>query len=208
MLVKATKSKRKSNMEGKVCLVTGANAGIGKEVCMALAAKGAEVVMSARNRQQAEQVREQIIESTGNPRVHVLLADLSSFREVINLTDTFRSEHQKLDVLVNNAGIFLTEYQETVDGIETQWMVNHLAPYLITRRLMDLLKSSSDARIINVSSNAHFQGKIDFDDLNGSGHTMDWLLTLSPNWPIYSSPRNWPIAWWVLMFPVLHFIRE
>ena len=156
-------------MKGKVCLVTGANVGLGKQVCMELAAQGAEVVMSARNRLQAEQVRDQIISETGNKQIKLMLADLSSFQEVVNLSNTIKAEYHKLDVLINNAGIFLTAYQETADGIETQWMVNHLAPYLLTRRLLDLLQSAPEARIINVSSKAHLKGSMDFDNLNGRG---------------------------------------
>ncbi len=151
-------------MEGKVCLVTGANRGIGKAVCMELAAQGAEIVMCARNRSKSEAARSEIISKTGNNKIHSIVADLSSFRGVVSIADEFRASFQKLDVLINNAGIFLTEYQETEDGLETQWMVNYLAPYLLTRRLLDLLKNTIEGRIINVSSNAHFRGKIDFEN--------------------------------------------
>lgn len=154
-------------MEGKICLVTGANAGIGKETCFALAEKGAEVVLTARNHQQAAQVRSKIISETGNPNIHLIAADLSSFQDVLNLSEEFRARFDRLDVLINNAGIFLTEYHETSEGFETQWMVNHLAHYLLTRRLLDLLKVSNYARVINVSSNAHLKGRINFEDLNG-----------------------------------------
>jgi NAD(P)-dependent dehydrogenase (short-subunit alcohol dehydrogenase family) len=154
-------------MEGKICLVTGANAGIGKSTCLALASKGASVVMSARTKQQAEEVRMEIVASTGNPHIYLIAADLSSFKEVVKLTQEFSNLFERLDVLVNNAGIFLAKYQETINGYETQWQVNYLAHYLLTRRLIGLLKKSDDSRIINVSSNAHLQGTIDFQDLNG-----------------------------------------
>ena len=154
-------------MEGKICLVTGANAGIGRETCFALASKGAEVVMSARNRRQAEQVRSKIISKTGNPNIHLITADLSSFQDVVALSEEFRAKFNQLDILINNAGIFLSEYQENTEGFEIQWMVNYLAPYVLTRRLLDLLKVSGDSRVINVSSNAHLRGRIDFEDLNG-----------------------------------------
>lgn len=154
-------------MEGKICLVTGANAGIGKETCFALAEKGAEVVLTARNHPQAAQVRSKIISETGNPNIHLIAADLSSFQEVVKLSEEFQARFDRLDVLINNAGIFLTEYQETTEGFETQWMVNYLAHYLLTRRLLDLLKVSNYARVINVSSNAHLKGRINFEDLNG-----------------------------------------
>lgn len=155
-------------MNDKVCLVTGANAGIGKEVCLALASRGAEVVMSARNSQEAEKVRAEIIVQTGNEKVHLICADLSSFQGVVALSTEFASKFQRLDVLVNNAGIFLSSYTETIDGVETQWMVNYLAPYLLTRKLLDHLKGAPEARIINVSSNAHLRGSINFSDLNNS----------------------------------------
>ena len=155
-------------MNNKVCLVTGANAGIGREVCLALAFRGAEVVMSARNTQEAEKVRDQIIAQTGNNKIHLIAADLSSFQGVTVLSKEFTSKFQRLDVLINNAGIFLSRYTETADGVETQWMVNYLAPYLLTRRLMDRLKAASEARIINVSSNAHLRGTINFSNLNNS----------------------------------------
>ncbi|GJM28755.1 MAG: short-chain dehydrogenase [Cyclobacteriaceae bacterium] len=153
-------------MNGKICLVTGANAGIGKETCMALASKGAEVVMSARNFEQAEEVRKFVISQTGNSNIHLMIADLSDPQEVATLSDKFQAKFQKLDVLINNAAIFLTDYIETPEGIETQWMVNYLAPYLLTRRLMNCLMAAPEARIINVSSNAHLRGSINFADLN------------------------------------------
>ena len=153
-------------MEGKICLISGANKGLGKETCLKLAAMGAEVVMTARNQEQAQQVRNEIISATGNDKVHLIVSDLSSFSGIISLESDFREKFSRLDVLVNNAGIFLTEYLEADGRVETQWMVNYLAPYLLTRRMLDLLKKAPEGRIINVSSNAHFRGKIMFDDLN------------------------------------------
>ena len=152
---------------GKTCLVTGANAGIGRETCLALAHMGAEVIMSARNQSQAEKVKTEIIKTTGNPKIHLIAADLSDPNEVVKLSNEVKDRWVKLDVLVNNAGIFLTEYQENQLGIEIQWMVNHLAPFILTRRLLHLLQLAPESRIINVSSNAHLNGQIDFEDLNG-----------------------------------------
>jgi len=154
-------------MEGKICLVTGANAGIGKETCTALAKQEATVVMTARNTQSASKVRSDIISKTGNPNIHLIIADLSSFQGVVNLTQKFKNQFEKLDVLVNNAGIFLSEYKENSEGHEIQWTVNYLAHYLLTRKLLDLLVKSKNSKVINVSSNAHFRGKINFEDLNG-----------------------------------------
>jgi NAD(P)-dependent dehydrogenase (short-subunit alcohol dehydrogenase family) len=154
-------------MEGKICLVTGANAGIGRETCLALASKGAEVIMSARNKQGVEKARDEIIRTTGNANVHIIIADLSNPHDVVVLSDAIKARYVKLDILVNNAGIFLTRYTENSQGFETQWMVNYLAPYILTRRLMGLLKKSPESRIINVSSNAHHSGQINFPDPNG-----------------------------------------
>ena len=147
--------------------MTGANAGIGREACESLASLGAEVIMSARNQEAGELARDHIVATTGNKKVHLLIADLSKPEEVVKLSESVAARCTKLDVLINNAGIFLSEYTENHIAIETQWMVNHLAPYILTRRLFDLLKSTAESRIINVSSNAHLNGTINFADLNG-----------------------------------------
>ncbi|MDH3709938.1 MAG: SDR family oxidoreductase [Cyclobacteriaceae bacterium] len=154
-------------MEGKICLVTGANAGIGLYTCLGLAQKGAEIVMCARNGAQVKEAQEMIISKTGNPRIHTMIADLSSMKEVKSLSQEFLKRFDRLDVLINNAGLFLSDYQETVDGFETQWAVNYLAPYVLTRRLLGVLKQTGSSRVINVSSNGHLRGSMDFNDLNG-----------------------------------------
>ena len=123
--------------------------------------------MTARNLQLAEKVRGDIVSKTGNPNIHLIIADLSSFQNVVSLTQKFKDQFENLDILVNNAGIFLSEYRENTEGYEIQWSVNYLAHYLLTRRLLDLLVKSKDSRVINVSSNAHFRGQINFEDLNG-----------------------------------------
>ncbi len=155
-------------MEGKTCLITGANTGIGLYTCLGLAQKGAEIVMCARNAVQVKEAQEMIISKTGNSRIHTMIADLRSLKEVKDLSQKFLQRFDRLDVLINNAGIFLSDYQETVDGFETQWAVNYLAPYVLTRRLLGILKQTGSSRVINVSSNGHLRGSMDFDDLNGS----------------------------------------
>ena len=154
-------------MQGKVCLITGGNAGIGFYTALALAQQGAEVVISGRNSSKLEKAQKAIVAGTGNQKVHTLLADLSSMPQVVQLSQAFTRQFDTLDVLVNNAGIFLTRYQETSEGFETQWAVNYLAPYLLTRRLLPLINNSAPARIINVSSNGHFRGTMDLDNLQG-----------------------------------------
>ncbi len=152
-------------MTGKVCLVTGATSGIGKVTATALASLGAEVVITGRNREKTEATIHQIISETGNETVHYLLADFSDLEQVRELAAQFNRRFSRLDVLVNNAGSFFNTRQETQYGVEKTFLVNHLAPFLLTNLLLDTIISSSPARIINVSSDAHQYGTLDFDDL-------------------------------------------
>ena len=153
-------------MKNKICLITGANAGIGKTTALGLAKLGARVVMVSRNKEMGEEALKEIASESGNENIDLLTADLASFASIRKLAEEIRSRYDKLDVLINNAGIFMSELQYTEDKIEMQWGVNHLAPFLLTHLLMDTLKKASSARIVNVSSRVHFRGVINFDDLN------------------------------------------
>ena len=152
-------------MDGKVALITGGTGGIGKAASTALAGLGAGVVVVGRNAEKGEAAAAEIRDMSGNGDVLLLLADLSVQAEVRRLADEFRERHDRLDVLVNNAGLVLSERNETPDGIEAQFAINHLAPYLLTNLLSDLLKKSAPSRVITVSSEAQRWGKMDFDDL-------------------------------------------
>jgi NAD(P)-dependent dehydrogenase (short-subunit alcohol dehydrogenase family) len=154
-------------MQGRVCLITGGTNGIGKSTAQGLARMGATVVIVGRNAQKTSQVVEEIRLATGNQNVDSLLADLSSQQEVRRLASDFKSKYPQLHVLLNNAGGTFTTRQLSVDGIEMTLALNHLAYFLLTNLLLDTLKASAPARIINVSSNAHSGGKIDFDNLQG-----------------------------------------
>lgn len=154
-----------NSIQGKVCLVTGANAGIGRATAAGLAELGATVIMVARNREQGQLARDEIRRQSGNPHVTLFVADLSSQQEVRQLTRTVEEQFPALHVLINNAAIIPPERQESVDGIEMQLAVNLLAPFLLTNLLLDLLKRSAPARIINVSSQTHSGARIPFDDL-------------------------------------------
>ena len=154
-------------MNGKICLITGANAGIGKVTALALARKGATVVMVCRDRTRGEAACADIKQLSGNPNVELLLADLSSQAQIRTLAAEFKSRHERLDVLLNNAGLYMATRTLTADSIETTFAVNHLAYFLLTHLLLDVLKQSAPARIINVSSGAHKRGKIDFNNLQG-----------------------------------------
>lgn len=151
--------------QDSVCLVTGANSGIGKATAAALAAAGATVVMVARSQARGEAALAEVRQASGNDRLTLLLADLSSQTAVRQLAATFRQQFSRLDVLVNNAGALFMRRELSVDGIERTFALNHLAYFLLTAELLDLLKASAPARIVNVSSDAHFQGRLDFDDL-------------------------------------------
>jgi NAD(P)-dependent dehydrogenase (short-subunit alcohol dehydrogenase family) len=154
-------------MEGKICLITGANAGIGKVTARRLAEMGATVVMVCRNQQKGEAALNEIKTKSGNANVELLVADLSSQAEIRRLADEFKARHDRLDVLVNNAGVYLPNRTLTVDGLETTFAVNHLAYFLLTNLLLELLKRSAPSRITSVSSEAHKYGKIEFDNLQG-----------------------------------------
>jgi len=154
-------------MQGKICLITGGTNGIGKSTAQELARMGATVVIVGRDAQKTSQVVEEIRAASGNKNVDSLLADLSSQQEVRHLANEFKSKYSQLHVLLNNAGGFFMQRQLSIDGIEMTFALNHLAYFLLTNLLLDTIKASAPARIINVSSDAHTSGKIEFDNLQG-----------------------------------------
>ncbi len=154
-----------SQMQGKVCLVTGSSSGIGLVTARKLAFMGARVVMLCRNRARGEAVQAQIKEVSGNPQVDLIVADLSELSQVRHAAHEFQQNYTRLHVLINNAGGMNSERKVTSDGLEATFVTNYLAPFLLTQLLLDVLKTSAPARIINVSAPAHKIGKIDFTDL-------------------------------------------
>jgi retinol dehydrogenase 12 len=154
-------------LQGRICLITGGTNGIGRTTAQGLARLGATVVIVGRNAQKTNQVVAEIRSATGNPNVDSLLADLSSQQAVRRLASDFKRKYPQLHVLLNNAGGTFTTRQLSVDGIEMTLALNHLAYFLLTNLLLDTLIASAPARIINVSSDAHSRGKIDFDNLQG-----------------------------------------
>lgn len=146
-------------------MVTGANGGIGKATALGLANIGATVFMVCRSRERGEAALAEIKEQSSNEHIFLLVADLASQAEIRQLAEDFKRQHSRLHVLVNNAGIVPRKRQLTVDGFETQFAVNHLAPFLLTNLLLDVLKSSAPARIVTVASNMHRGATMDFDDL-------------------------------------------
>ncbi len=154
-----------ANLSEKIIMVTGANSGIGKEAALQLAERGARVVMVCRNRERGEPALAEIKAKSGNDTLELMTADFESQRQIRDLADTYKRTHDRLDVLVNNAGLYLSKRHETEDGIEATWAVNHLAPFLLTNLLLDVIKGSAPARIVTVASDAHRAGTLDFDDL-------------------------------------------
>jgi NAD(P)-dependent dehydrogenase (short-subunit alcohol dehydrogenase family) len=154
-----------TDMQGKICLVTGANSGIGKETALGLAQMGATVVMVCRDRTRGEAAQYEIKAQSGNDAVDLLLADLSSQQSIRQLAEDFKQRYSQLYVLINNAGVAMLKRHETADGLEMMFAVNQLAPFLLTNLLLDTLKASAPARIVNVSSEAHEAGFIKMDDL-------------------------------------------
>ena len=157
------------SMAGKVCMVTGANCGIGKATALGLASIGATVVMVCRSQERGEAALTEIKQKSSNERIFLLLADLASLAAIRRLAEDFKKQFSALHVLINNAGIIPRKRQVTVDGFETQFAVNHLAPFLLTNLLLDTLKSSAPARIVTVSSDMHRGATINFDDLQSAG---------------------------------------
>ena len=155
-------------LKGKVVTVTGANSGMGKEIALALAGMGATLVMVCRDRERGEAARHDVISATGNQQVELLIADLSSQQSIRRLAHEFISAHDRLHVLVNNAGVTLAKRSESADGIETTFATNHLAPFLLTNLLLPVLTASAPARVVTVSSGVQAMGKIDFEDLQGA----------------------------------------
>ena len=152
-------------MKGRVCLITGANSGIGKETAKALAKINATVVMVCRNKERGEEAQKEVIQQTGNQKIDLFLCDLSSQEDIRKLVQEFKNKYSDLHVLINNAGVMLKKRVLSVDGIEMNFAVHVLAPFLLTNLLLDFLKKSAPSRIINVASAAHKRATIDFDDL-------------------------------------------
>ena len=152
-------------LNGEVVLITGGTSGIGRAAATALAAMGAEVVVAGRDRERGEAAVEEIREASGNELVSLMLADLAVQSEVRGLAEEFRERYGRLDVLVNSAGLIQSRRAETPDGIELTLAVNHLAPFLLTNLLLDLLRESAPSRIVTVSSEASRGARIDFEDL-------------------------------------------
>jgi NAD(P)-dependent dehydrogenase (short-subunit alcohol dehydrogenase family) len=147
----------------RTCLVTGANSGIGKETARGLARLGHRVVLACRDAERGEAARRDIGETTGNPAVELMIVDLARQASIREFARAFLASHRELHVLVNNAGIWSTRRREGPDGIEETWAVNVLGYFLVTELLLDRLRESAPARIVNVASK--LAGELDLEDV-------------------------------------------
>jgi NAD(P)-dependent dehydrogenase (short-subunit alcohol dehydrogenase family) len=157
-------------MQGKTVLITGANQGIGKATALALAQQGARVVMVARNSEKGRAAVAEVEAAAGSREVELIVGDLSSQEQVRRVASEFKARHDRLDVLINNAGVVVPTRRDTVDGLEETLAINHLASFLLTRELLDVLQASAPARVVNVSSAAHRHARMQWDDLQFAQH--------------------------------------
>ena len=161
-------------MEGKLCLITGATDGIGKETAKCLAEFNARLILVGRDQSKGESVRNELVVQTGNDQIDIMTADLSNMNAIQNLSAEIHKKHNKLNVLINNVGAFFSKREITDEGFEKTFALNHLGYFLLTKLLLDLIKKSTDARIVNVSSRAHAGSTINFDDPQGEKDFSGW----------------------------------
>lgn len=154
-----------SDQNGRVVIVTGSSSGIGYETARVLANKNAEVIIAVRNQQKGDKALQKIKEQNKDADVKVMLLDLANLESVKKFVGEFKQKFSRLDLLINNAGVMIPPYSVTSDGFELQFGTNHLGHFTLTAGLFDLIKNTPGSRIVNVSSNAHKYGKINFEDL-------------------------------------------
>ena len=162
------------DQSGKTALVTGANTGLGYASSVELARHGAQVVMAARNTEKGERAKADLLAAVPNADVDLMQLDLGNLASVRAFTDAFKAKYDRLDILMNNAGVMAIPRRETADGFETQFGVNHLGHFALTARLFDLIQATPAARIVNLSSSAAFGGSMKFDDLQGERSYNRW----------------------------------
>jgi len=169
------------DQSARTALVTGANSGLGLQTAKALAGAGATVLMGCRNAEKAQAAREEIVRDVPGAEVEIVALDLGDLSSVERAADEVSARDDSLDVLINNAGVMAPPRRETADGFELQFGTNHLGHFALTGRLLDKLLAADEPRVVTVSSVAHRQGKMDFDDLN-------WEKSYS-RWPAYGRSK-------------------
>ena len=161
-------------MKDKICLITGATDGIGKETARCLGKQNTQLILVGRNSEKGEKVRKKLIAKTGNNQIKILTADLSNMKAIRYLAERIYSRYDRLDVLINNAGALFAQREETDEGLEKTFALNHLNYFLLTKLLLDLIKKGKNSRIINVASRAHIGATLYFDNLQGRSGYSGW----------------------------------
>jgi NAD(P)-dependent dehydrogenase (short-subunit alcohol dehydrogenase family) len=151
---------------GKTIIITGATSGLGKQATRVLAKKNAQIVMAIRNTEKGETLVKEILNEYPNAKIEIQQLDLNSLESVSSFSSAFISNHNQLDIMINNAGIMMCPFSKTKDGFEIQMGTNHLGHFALTGHLMPLLKQTKNSRLVVTSSLAHRQGDIDFNDIN------------------------------------------
>jgi NAD(P)-dependent dehydrogenase (short-subunit alcohol dehydrogenase family) len=168
------KTNNMPDLTGKVAIVTGANSGLGFESTKELAKQGATVVMAVRTIQKGKEARDEILQEVPGAKLDLMTLDNADLRSVRDFAEAFKEKYDRLDLLMNNAGVMAIPRQETADGFEMQLGVNHLAHFALTGLLLDVLTNTPEARVHNVSSSAAFNGQINLDDLMGEKEYSRW----------------------------------
>jgi len=154
------------DQNGRIAIVTGSSSGIGYETARVLANKNATVIIAVRNLKKGNTAAEKIKAQSAQADVRVMELDLADLKSIRSFSDTFKKQYTRLDLLINNAGVMIPPYSMTSDGFELQLGTNHLGHFALTGQLIDLIRKTTKSRIVNVSSNAHKIGNINFEDLN------------------------------------------
>lgn len=162
------------DLTNKVAIITGANSGLGLESTRALAAKGATVVMACRALDKAERAKAEVLQSVPDARLDVMKLDNASLASVRAFAAAFKAKYDRLDILLNNAGVMAIPRTVTEDGFEMQLGVNHLGHFALTGLLLDVLTATPGSRVHNTSSSAAFNGRVDFDDLMAESEYSRW----------------------------------
>ena len=159
---------------GKIIVITGANSGLGFESAKTLASKGATIVMAVRNLSKGDAAYNDILRENPNASLDLMKLDVSNLESVHEFAAAFKAKYDRLDILLNNAGVMAIPRQETADGFEMQLGVNHLGHFALTGLLLDVVVKTPNARIHNVTSSANYMGSINFDDLMGEQEYSRW----------------------------------
>jgi NAD(P)-dependent dehydrogenase (short-subunit alcohol dehydrogenase family) len=197
--VKNEKQYHYGKMEGKYCIVTGANSGLGKETSLSLADLGAHVIMVCRSEEKGRKAKKDILEKIKDANVDLMFCNLSKFSEVRDFANAYMNKFSQLDVLINNAGVYHSKYKETEDGVVSMMSVNHYSPFLLTHLLIPSLKKSTPSRIINVNSGMHKMANLNKEDILGlktwdktgmKGYAMSKLVNLLSIYKIADNLKN------------------